>query len=133
MSERLFLCATTRLAQTLRGEVPAGQTVWRTPQALTVSQWLATLGDEALLAGIADLPLALDPYAERVLWEKVIAGGLSEAAPLFDLPGMAASAAEAHALCRVWNLLPESAALADEARLFIVWQDRKSTRLNSSH
>ena len=122
MSERLFLCATTRLAQTLRGEVPAGQTIWRTPQALTVSQWLATLGDEALLAGIADLPLALDPYAERVLWEKVIAGGLSEAAPLFDLPGMAASAAEAHALCRVWNLQPESAALADEARLFIVWQ-----------
>lgn len=122
MNSSLTLCATTRLAQTLRGEVPAGKTVWPTRQALTLGQWLASLADEAQLSGIADLPLALDPFAERLLWEKVIAGSLSEAAPLFDLQGMAASAAEAQALCRVWKLKPDGAPLSDEARLFVGWQ-----------
>ena len=122
MSDSLTLCATTRLAQTLRGELPAEQAVWRTRQALTLGQWLATLADEALLSGIADLPVALDAFAERLLWEKVIAGALTEAAPLFDIQGMAASAAEAQALCRVWKLKPGGSELSDEAKLFIGWQ-----------
>ena len=118
----LTLCATTRLAQTLRGEVSAGQVVWRTRQALTVGQWLAGLADEALLSGIADLPQALDPFAEKLLWEKVIAASLTEAAPLFDIQGMAASAAEALALTRVWQLAPGDSQLPDEARLFVGWR-----------
>ncbi|MCE1180818.1 MAG: PD-(D/E)XK nuclease family protein [Rhodocyclales bacterium] len=122
MSDTLYLCATTRLAQTLRGELPAESQVWRTRQALSLSQWLASLADEATLTGEAELPTALDPYAEKLLWEKIIAASLTEAAPLFDLPGMAKAAAEAHALCRVWHLEPASAALADEAKLFIGWQ-----------
>ena len=122
MSAGLTLCATTRLAQTLRAALPSGQTVWQTPLALTVGQWLATLADEALLSGLADLPTPLDPFAERLLWEKVIGASLTEAAPLFDLPGMAASAAEAHALCRIWRLAPGGDGLADEARLFLGWQ-----------
>ena len=80
MSDCLFLCATTRLAQTLRGELPGGASVWRTRQAMTLGQWLGSLADEALLSGVADLPVALDPFAERLLWEKVIAGSLTEAA-----------------------------------------------------
>ena len=122
MSDSLFLCATTRLAQTLRGEVPGGQTVWRTRQALTLAQWLASLIDEASLCGIAELPVALDPFAERLLWEKVIAASLTEAAPLFDIQGMAASAAEAHALVAVWNIAPGTGELSDEAQLFVGWQ-----------
>ncbi|WP_265946354.1 PD-(D/E)XK nuclease family protein [Dechloromonas sp. A34] len=122
MSDHLFLCATTRLAQMLRGEIPAGQTVWRTRLALTLGQWLAALADEALLTGIADLPAALDPFAERLLWEKVIAGSLTEAAPLFDIQGMAASAAEAHALAGIWNIRPGGSQLSDEAQLFLGWQ-----------
>lgn len=122
MSDCLFLCATTRLAQTLRGELPAEQVVWRTRQALTLGQWLAGLADEALLTGIAELPSALDPFSERLLWEKVIAASLTEAAPLFDIQGMAASAAEAQALVRVWKLAAEEGALSDEARLFVGWQ-----------
>lgn len=122
MSDSLTLCATTRLAQTLRGELPAEQAVWRTRQALTLGQWLATLADEALLSGIADLPVALDAFSERLLWEKVIAAALTEAAPLFDIQGMAASAAEAQALCRVWKLKPGGGELSDEAKLFIGWQ-----------
>lgn len=122
MSEPLFLCATTRLAQTLRGEVPGGLAVWRTRPALTLGQWLATLADEAQLTGIAELPVALDAFAEKLLWEKVIAASLTEAAPLFDIQGMAASAAEAHALSQVWNIQPATSVLSDEARLFIGWQ-----------
>ncbi|HSG24366.1 MAG TPA: hypothetical protein VLA64_15580, partial [Azonexus sp.] len=122
MSDPLYLCATTRLAQTLRGEVQGGQTVWRTRQALTLGQWFAGLSGEALLTGIAELPALLDPFAERLLWEKVIAASLTEAAPLFDIQGMAASAAEAHALSCIWNIQPLSDEISDEARLFVGWQ-----------
>ena len=122
MSDCLFLCATTRLAQTLRGALPAGQAVWRTRQALTLGQWLGELADEAELTGLAELPSVLDPFAERLLWEKVIAASLTEAAPLFDIQGMAASAAEAHALARIWKLPAEPGALSDEAKLFTGWQ-----------
>ncbi|MCB4359669.1 PD-(D/E)XK nuclease family protein [Quatrionicoccus australiensis] len=118
----LLLCATTRLAQTRRSQRPADAAVWLTPQALTVGQWLAQLADEALLCGIAELPLALDPFAERLLWEAVIAAGLDDAAaPLFDIQGMAASAVEAQALARIWQIDP-AGAQSDEARLFAGWQ-----------
>ena len=122
MTDRLTLCATSRLAQTLRGEAPDGLEVWQTRRALTIGQWLGSLADEALLGGSADLPSALDPFAERLLWEKIIAASLTEATPLFDLQGMAASAAEAHALSRLWNIRPAGAQLADETRLFAGWQ-----------
>ena len=125
MSETLFLCATSRLAQTLRAEVPARQAVWQTCRALTMGQWLGGLAEEALLSGIDDLPLALDSDAERLLWEQVIAdslaSGVAEAAPLFDLPGLAASAMEAQALCRSFGMA--AGGTADEAQLFAGWQE----------
>ncbi|MBP5987085.1 MAG: PD-(D/E)XK nuclease family protein [Azonexus sp.] len=132
MSDCLTLCATTRLAQTLRGELPGEAAVWRTRPALTLGQWLGSLADEAMLTGVAELPVALDAFAERLLWEKVIAGSLTEAAPLFDIQGMAASAAEAQALCRVWKLRPGGALLSDEARLFVGWQAEFEKRCRSS-
>jgi len=131
LSDSLFLCATTRLAQTLRGELPGERSVWRTRQALTLSQWFAALADEALLSGIADLPLALDAFSERLLWEKVIAASLTEAAPLFDIQGMAASAAEAQGLARVWKISPGGSALSDEAKLFVGWQAEFDRRCRS--
>lgn len=120
----LILCATTRLAQTLRSEAQPGASVWQTPQALTVAQWLGRLAEDALLAGVAELPQVLDPFALKVLWESVIAASLDDAAaPLFDLSGMAASAADAHALVTIWQLNPaNSTDLPDEARLFLKWQ-----------
>jgi len=133
LADHLTLCATARLAQTLR-EAPAGSAgVWRTPWALTLGQWLNSLADEALLSGTADLPQALDPFAERLLWENVIADSLPDAAsPLFDIQGMAASAAEAQALCRIWKLKPGGAQLSDEARLFIGWQAEFKRRCTTS-
>lgn len=133
MNQPLYLCATTRLAQTLRGEVPGELTVWRTRQALTVGQWLATLADEALVCGIADLPSCLDPLAERLLWEQVIASALTEAAPLFDIQGMAASAAEAHALVSIWGIRSAGAALSEEAQLFLGWQAAFEKRCRAGH
>jgi exodeoxyribonuclease-5 len=132
LSDSLFLCATTRLAQTLRGELPGGRSVWRTRQALTLGQWFAALADEALLGGIADLPLALDAFSERLLWEKVIAASLTEAAPLFDIQGMAASAAEAQALARIWKISLGGATLSDEAKLFVGWQAEFDKRCRSN-
>jgi len=133
MADRLLLCATTRLAQTRRGERPDGARVWQTTPALTVGQWLAELAEEALLCGIAELPVALDPFAERLLWERVIADGLDAAsAPLFDIQGMAASAAEAHALSRVWRIPAQPGQTAsDEARLFAGWQSEFLRRCQS--
>jgi probable DNA repair protein len=124
MMPALTLCATNRLAQTLRAEVPAGRTTpWQTCQAMTPGQWLAEQAEAAQLTGVADLPAALDPFAEQLLWERVIADSLSgPAAPLFDLPGMAASAAEAHALTRRWQLPPPGGVLADECQRFLAWQ-----------
>ncbi len=133
MADRLILCATARLAQTLRAAAPAGAAVWQTPRALTIAQWLTTLADEALLSGKASLPQALDPFAELLLWEKVIADSLPESSsPLFDIQGMAASAAEAHALCRIWKLQPDEHQLSDEAKLFIGWQAEFARRCRTS-
>lgn len=120
----LHLCATSRLAQALRERLPAHGEVWRTPWALTIGQWLATLADEALLAGAA-VPQILDPDVERLLWEQVVADSLAGGeggAALFDLPGLAASAQEAHALCRTWGL--QASSDGDESRLFADWQAR---------
>jgi len=124
MSRTLHLCATSRLAQTLREVAPATQIKWRTPLALTVGQWLAELADAALLAG-EPVALPLDADAERLLWEQVVAEALASAsagAALFDLAGLAVSAQEAHALCRAWGL--SAGGDADEARLFADWQGR---------
>ncbi|MCL2635616.1 MAG: PD-(D/E)XK nuclease family protein [Betaproteobacteria bacterium] len=121
MDDTLHLCATARLAQTLRA-TPAAARTWRTPRALTVGQWLAALAEEAQLGGLAELPVALDPFAESLLWEQIVAASLAAGAALFDIPGMAAAAAEAHALTRIWNLRPAIGTLSDEARLFTGWQ-----------
>ncbi len=119
----MILCATARLAQTLRGEVPDGAQVWRTAPALTLNQWFAELADEVLLSGLHKLPQALDPFAERLLWEQVIASAMAPGdSPLFDIQGMAASALEAHAQMRRWNLDVAADHGGDETRLFLAWQ-----------
>jgi len=69
----------------------------------------------------------LDPFAEILLWEKVVAVSLSEASPLFDIQGMAKSAAEAHALARVWAVKTAGYELSDEGRLFSGWQQAFET------
>lgn len=124
MNPPIILCATSRLAQALRSRPPlSGDTVWPTSQALTVAAWLGRILEEAQLTGAAPSLRALDPLAERMLWEQVIADGLPEgAAPLFDLRGLAAAAAEANALLEIWSLHPTGHELSDESRLFLGWR-----------
>ncbi|WP_415033609.1 PD-(D/E)XK nuclease family protein [Azonexus sp.] len=126
----LYLCATSRLAQTLRQHnLPGshGQTnLWRTPQALTLDQWQAQCAEALLLSGELDLPPALSAESERLLWEIVLASALGEenGSALFDLPGLAEEAQAAHALCIHWDLPLTSHSLAgsDEGRAFVRWQ-----------
>ncbi len=120
----LHLCATSRLTQFLRARPPApGAAVWPTCRALTVNAWLEQVVEEAVLSGTAAPLAALDSQAERLLWEQVIADSLDgAAAPLFDLTGLAAAAAEANALCELWQILPGDGPLADETRLFLAWR-----------
>lgn len=124
MASPLFLCATSRLAQALRAEPPAnGAAIWPTCNALTIAAWLGQVLEEACLAGQAKPLRALDPQAERLLWEQVIADGLpAGTAPLFDQQGLAAAAAEAGALLEIWGLQPGNHELSDEARLFLGWR-----------
>ncbi len=120
----LYVCATSRLAQTLRAIPPRNDCrVWRTPRTLTLGQWFADLGNEALIAGLDDLPHSLDTFSEGLLWEQVIASSLNDAAQLFDLGGMASAAAEALALQRNWMLPDTGAELSSEGGLFLRWRD----------
>lgn len=120
----LHLCATSRLAQTLRARRPAdGAAVWPTCEAMTIGAWLEGLIEEAALAGLAEPVVTLDAHGEQLLWERVIADSLDAgAAFLFDVRGMAASAAEAHALCVTWGLSPAGSELSAETRHFLDWQ-----------
>lgn len=124
IGETLHLCATTRLAQTLRQQMPDGACAWQAPVALTMGQWLDELAEEVLLSTDARLPQPLVADAERLLWELVIAddlaAGSQSSSALFDLPGLAKSAMDAHALCRQWGL--QAGADSEESRLFSAWQ-----------
>lgn len=131
----LHLCATARLAQTLKSRPgDAAAPVWTTPQALTLGAWLDQMREEALLAGLIAPTLALDPVTEQLVWERIIADSLTPAeAALFDLGGLAASAAEAHALVVTWNLHPRAEEGAEETRRFLAWQETFRQRCRSSH
>ena len=130
-SQSLVLCATSRLAQSLRWQddrahVAAGDTRWPTLNTATVVQWFATLAEEALLRGQATGPLlsrVLDPFQQQLLWERVIAESIPDhVVSFFDVPGMAVTAAEAHALMVVWGIAPVAAYVTDEAQEFLRWR-----------
>lgn len=130
----LILCATARLAQSLRAVPPAGAgATWRTPWTATPGQWFGELAEILLLEGV-ELPQALDGEAERLLWERIVRNRLDEdSAPLFDVEGMAASAQDAHALLRAWCLdLPRQAFASDEVKLFIDWRERFQRRCQTA-
>lgn len=124
MTAPLFLCATARLAQALQARPPRDDAaVWATCRAFTVGSWLGQVLEEATLSGSVPACGRLDGIAERLLWERVIADSLDAgAAPLFDLRGMAATAADAHALLETWQLQVGLGPLSDETRLFGEWR-----------
>jgi len=130
----VILCSTARLARSLRleqGRVrrTQGLAQWHPPTIRTLSQWLEDLVARAMLAG--ELPpdylprQTLDNMAERLLWERAITqetqGEATQA--LFDVAGLAQSAAEAHRLLVEWRVPLAAGEQAEETRQFLRWRE----------
>lgn len=129
-SPDLVLCSTARLARSLRNaharaQQQAGLSQWQPLQALTLSQWLESVTQRALLSGSIPpqgIPrLTLSGMAERLLWEQVIAKATSNQ-ELFDVSGMAQSAMEANALMQAWDVRFPDELHTDETRQFLRWR-----------
>lgn len=132
----LVMCATLRLAQTLthahdaRADSPSS---WQTLQATTLQQWLLARQEALALRDLEPPALqgvrVLDAFQERLVWEQVIHEHLDRnAAMLFDIGALAATAAEAHALTIDWNIRRELAIsnvfASEEQAQFRQWQAR---------
>jgi len=132
MTSPILLCATTRLAQTLRAAHPNdAATVWDTPRAFALEAWLDQLGEEGMLSGVLPALVLLDGFSERILWRHVIEDSIDlDEAPLFDVAAMAASAADAHALATIWALAPGKDDLSREAAQFAQWRGVFRQRLD---
>jgi len=132
-ADHIVLCSTARLARSLRlshGRQQAAQGLqqWQPLAVRTLAQWLHDTITQAMLAG--DIPpdilpnQVLDGMAERLLWEQAISLSLvdDDAHALFDVAGMAQSAAEANALMLGWGVFPPAEGHSEEARQFLRWR-----------
>lgn len=134
MTSPILLCATTRLAQTLR-TVPAsdGATVWDTPRAFALEAWVDALGEEAMLSGALPALVLLDALSEKMLWQQVIENSIAlDDAPLFDVAAMAARAADAYAITTIWALETGQGAMSREVALFAGWRTAFRSRLHEN-
>lgn len=133
MTNPLILCATNRLAQTLRSAAPAhAAAVWDTPQAFALEAWMDQLGEEAMLSGALPALVLLDAFSEKLLWQQVIEDGIErDAAPLFDAAAMAARAADAYAMSRIWAIEAGQEGVSREAALFAQWRTEFRRRLDA--
>jgi len=131
VTDPTILCATNRLAQTLRSAVPENAAaVWDTPQAFAVEAWMDQLGEEAMLSGAVPALMLLDAFSEKLLWQQVVTDSIAlDDAPLFDVAAMAARAADAYALARVWALEEVPDGMSREAELFVQWRAEFQRRL----
>lgn len=126
ISHPVVLCATHRLVRSLqlRAARPGG--VAEAPPAFTLTDWLASVTEEAVLLGrtsAAGHLRALDPLAERIVWRQVIEASLADRPDLalLDVHGLADTAAEAHALVEAWSLHPDGP-VSEETRRFLGWR-----------
>jgi hypothetical protein len=135
-STQLTLCATARLAHGLRQQAQQQYVQtnksWQTPNIVTLSQWLNTCLQQAIMVGeiaITSVPKhALTDISEKILWQQAIQSCLQkhELADLFDVISLAESAIEAHQLMIDWQV--PDAALIDyfqpiETRQFMRWRN----------
>ncbi|WBS04100.1 PD-(D/E)XK nuclease family protein [Pseudoduganella sp. SL102] len=134
MTSPIILCATNRLAQTLRSAIPEhAAAVWNTPQAFALEAWMDQLGEEAMLSGVISAAILLDAFAEKLLWQQVIADSINlDDTPLFDIAAMAVKAADAYAIARIWALDSWPDAMSREAQLFAQWRMEFQRRLGEN-
>ncbi len=132
-ADRVILCATHRLARNLRlgfGQQQSrrGGTIWPTLQATGVDAWLHAVGEQiALLGEVPDAQVparVMTPFQAVLVWQQSIeaVGGADPLLPLFDLPGLARTAAEAHALIDTWRLRIGESGVTAETRQFLAWR-----------
>jgi exodeoxyribonuclease-5 len=134
MTSPITLCATNRLAQTLRSASPdQAQDVWETLQAFPLETWLDQLGEEAMLSGVLPAQVVLDAFSEKMLWQRIIESSIDrESAPLFDTAAMATKAADAYAMSTMWALELPREGLSREAALFSQWSDKFRKQLSEN-
>ncbi|MDR2876075.1 MAG: PD-(D/E)XK nuclease family protein, partial [Methylobacillus sp.] len=134
ISGNVVLCSTPRLARSFALEQArirrdGGAALWQPARISTLAQWLDETLSRAMLAG--ELPTdflpnkTLDASGERVLWERAIEKNTRDetAQALFDMAGLARTAAEAHRLMVVWNVEPPSGWQSEETRRFLQWRE----------
>ena len=132
-NDALILCANNRLSRSLRlgfaqQQADQGLTVFPTLNTFTVSAWLSALGEEITLTGrvqeTAVPARVLSTFQERLVWKQVIRqqGRDDPTLALFNLDGLAETAAEAHALLSEWQLPLAENDGAEETRLFLNWR-----------
>ncbi|AGX88295.1 PD-(D/E)XK nuclease family protein [Candidatus Symbiobacter mobilis] len=131
-SPSLVLCSTARLARSLQDRYAqqmqqGGDTQWPTLQVRTVDGWLGQQQEWADLMGwLQDSALqcpALTAEQELLLWEQVIADDLGEGARhVFDLPALAATAAQANELAHTWNVPVPGSSDSAESQRFARWR-----------
>lgn len=130
VADATVVCATRRLVSRLserydRGQQDRGRLIWPPLDVLTLDAWLDRIVDQALLAGRTDVARApqmlLSPFAERLLWERLLSADEQIAETLLDLGYLAAAATEANALMTVWNLSADSP-VGEETQRFLRWR-----------
>lgn len=135
LTPQLILCATSRLSRGLQlhyqRQLSLKQTQWKTPQILTLQQWLSQLMQQGILAGeiaIQNIPaIHLNTTSEKMLWQQAIQSCIQkhELADLFDVASLADAAMEANQFMIEWQVT--DANLNDyfhsvETRQFLRWQ-----------
>jgi probable DNA repair protein len=105
-----IVTASRRLARWLHERYNAaaaeqGRAAWVAPAILPWSAWVGSLWEAALYSDGTRRPVLarLGPEAERVLWERIIAGS-AEADALLHIPATAEAAAGAWELMHSWRL-----------------------------
>lgn len=140
----LILCATTRLARSLqmvkqREQIASGETLWEAPKITTLSDWLNSVIETAILLNEIDAnsvpTAALTTTQEGLLWEQSIQQSLKSnaAADLFDTSGLASAAMEANRLLTEWRLTIDLTDATEETLQFIQWREDFQQRCKASN
>lgn len=135
---RVIVCATARLARSLQlnhqqQQLSNGASQWHAPSIMTLTEWLDSVIQSALLQGdinADDAPLAaLNATQEGLLWEQAIQFSLktNNAAELFDTSGLASAAMEANRLLVEWQLRVDTQSITEETQQFSLWRQRFQT------
>lgn len=133
LDQSLILCSTPRLARSLQvhhqeKQISEGFSQWQAPAISTLSEWLNTVIESAVLMGEIDADQAplttLSATQEGLLWEQSIQHCLKAhtSVALFDTAGLASAAMEANRLVSEWQLSMPVDTITEETKQFLQWR-----------